>query len=604
MSLSQSDDEPSESNEEKSDRTANESLEYSITARPRDHAYLPTSHPLYIPLFRDKFDSDLNDLSSARASNIQELPVLELTGVQLFPGSIFPLRFSQSDSSWVEYLGRQIKLSRQSPGQASEVRLGVLTAKPPPELERAVSLDRRRQSWTRQAFGPDRLRRLSLQLIRELGNLDELSETEDEGDEQEERDGSVNVRAQQMETDDETSPVPSSSLHSNMDALRQKKDRCGYIGRIGTIVTVMNTHGDEVDNGMNSSSSSIWQSLNENDQLVLTTLATSRFRILGYSNPEDEATMYQRLVLQRSFPWSFSTTVPTFIVEVMDETTLVIPTFQRPISTGHRNIQENTWNDKIISSFAMITPFPEFVCSKIWPHRLVTLIREEMTSSNTFRVFLESLPTCREQKASFSSTNSSAIPTMTLLDEAEEEDPIKMSFWLASNLPFSESEKFQLLEMHSAAERLQYIYHKVKARTEPFICCQSCGVPLARASYMFTVGGAEGTTGAYVNEHGFVHQTLTVRRLLSLDQNLRSGPTETSSSDDEREAVFFSGGPQTKDSWFPGYSWTIMCCSLCHSHLGWKFLRVKRYKEEKVSNDRPNLFYGLSGASVNIAIPQ
>lgn len=604
MSISLSDEQQSETDEENLERNANEVSLDNVTARPRDHAYLPTSHPLHTSLSLRSSAGDVRSCQfSARASNIQELLVLELTGILLFPGSVFPLRFSQSDSAWVEYLGRQIRASRQSPGQAGEVRLGILAAKPPPELERAASLDRRRHSWTRQAFGPDRLRRLSMQLIRELGDLDELSEVDDDEDEQLGRDGSGDANAQSRETGVSPTAQPP-SVHSTMNALGRQRDRCGYIGRIGTIVTVMNTHGDEAGDLLNSSSSSVWQSVN--DQLVLTTLATSRFRILGYSHPDDEGTMYQRVLLQRSFRRSFPATVPTFIVEIIDESPNVIPCIQRPISTGPTKKQKTMRNDEMVSSYAMITPFPEFVYRKLWPHRLVSLIREEMASSQTFRVFLQSLPTSEEKSNNESIQNltSDTIPSITLHDDTEEDDPVKMSFWLASNLPLREDDKFRLLEMHSAVERLEYIYQKVKEQSEPFICCQSCGVPLSRASYMFTVGGAEGTTGAYVNEHGFVHQTLTVRRLLSLGQNSRSSVTQNTSSDDESEVVFFAGGPQTKDSWFPGYSWTIMCCSLCNSHLGWKFLRVKRNREETPSNERPDQFYGLSGASVNIAIPQ
>lgn len=70
-----------------------------------------------------------------------------------------------------------------------------------------------------------------------------------------------------------------------------------------------------------------------------------------------------------------------------------------------------------------------------------------------------------------------------------------------------------------------------------------------------------------------------------------------------------------KNSWFPGYSWTIAYCNFCHNHLGWKFMLVlstspsDSHKEEM--NDGHNhddcgeqvsspikVFWGLSGASV------
>ena len=55
-----------------------------------------------------------------------------------------------------------------------------------------------------------------------------------------------------------------------------------------------------------------------------------------------------------------------------------------------------------------------------------------------------------------------------------------------------------------------------------------------------------------MNEYGHVHQTMTFH---SVDE----------------EEVFYTGGAETRDSWFPGYSWTITYCRRCGSLLGWKF---------------------------------
>ncbi|GAX10195.1 cereblon [Fistulifera solaris] len=503
---------------------------------------------------------------------------MEIPGILLFPGSLFPLRLS--DAAWVNYLGTQITISRKCPSQAGDVCLGILAAK------KERSLDRR--SWTRQAFGPDRLRRLSMQLIQELGDLDDLSD--DESNETEEPMRSLNNPLE----DTSTTVDPSSS------SPRQQQDRCGYIGRVGTIVTVMNTHGDEAGNHNTSDSSSVWRSVNEDGQLVLTTLATSRFRILGYCSADDEAILYERAILQQSFRRFFSANVPTFVVEVMEERPFEIPTsIQRPIVSSQRSKQKWSQNGDIISSLAMITPFPEFIYRKLLPWRLILLIQEEMASSPTFQAFLQCLP-WHGDSHSTEHTDSDDASCGTLNKAIEENNPVKLSFWLASNLPFSENDKYRLLKMYNAVQRLEYIYQKIKERTEPLLCCQCCGLPLSRASSMFTVGGAEGTTGAYVNEHGFVHQTFTVRRLLSLSQR---SPTSTSGIEGA-DVVSFSGGPQTKDSWFPGYSWTIMSCALCDIHLGWKFRLVQSCPREKESLERPDVFYGLSGASITITIPQ
>eukprot|EP00978_Attheya_sp_CCMP212_P041432 scaffold237565_cov61-Attheya_sp.AAC.1 len=53
-------------------------------------------------------------------------------------------------------------------------------------------------------------------------------------------------------------------------------------------------------------------------------------------------------------------------------------------------------------------------------------------------------------------------------------------------------------------------------------------------------------------------------------------------------------------SWFPGYSWTITYCSICHEHLGWKFQLVPDRSGSRATGqaNRPQLFWGLSGSSV------
>ncbi len=44
-----------------------------------------------------------------------------------------------------------------------------------------------------------------------------------------------------------------------------------------------------------------------------------------------------------------------------------------------------------------------------------------------------------------------------------------------------------------------------------------------------------------VNEHGCIHQTVTVKSV-------------------EQGSTICVGDAETKDSWFPGCSWTILCC--------------------------------------------
>jgi hypothetical protein len=93
------------------------------------------------------------------------------------------------------------------------------------------------------------------------------------------------------------------------------------------------------------------------------------------------------------------------------------------------------------------------------------------------------------------------------------------------------------------------------------------------------VKGAEGTTGHYVNEHGIVHQTVTLREV------------------DPKVSVVCVGRQETKDSWFPGFSWQIAYCYVCSSHLGWRFRKVGRSDGEE-DPDRPAKFWGFSCSSI------
>lgn len=56
----------------------------------------------------------------------------------------------------------------------------------------------------------------------------------------------------------------------------------------------------------------------------------------------------------------------------------------------------------------------------------------------------------------------------------------------------------------------------------------------------------EGTGGAFVNPHGYVHDMITLR---------------------QARHVTLEGQPETEHSWFKGYAWTIGYCEGCTSHL-------------------------------------
>ncbi|CAM9457977.1 unnamed protein product [Scytosiphon promiscuus] len=98
------------------------------------------------------------------------------------------------------------------------------------------------------------------------------------------------------------------------------------------------------------------------------------------------------------------------------------------------------------------------------------------------------------------------------------------------------------------------VKHLEKSRRRA-LCCSGCGMGVAWEGDVFTLPGAEGVVGAYVNPMGYVHQTVTVR--------------------DARNLVLM-GTPEEEHTWFPGYAWTAAYCERCPHHLGWRFTAVNR----------------------------
>jgi hypothetical protein len=155
-----------------------------------------------------------------RPSWVQELAILELSpessiddtshtvsqhsgnNIVIFPGSIVPLRLL--DHEWITYLQQQIhSITSNTTGNttpssfSAPVRFGIFMPRPRnisgddgddddddnrnDERNRS-SVPEQRQSWTRQAHGPASLRRLSDQLIQELGPNFDYDEDDDSSD--------------------------------------------------------------------------------------------------------------------------------------------------------------------------------------------------------------------------------------------------------------------------------------------------------------------------------------------------------------------------------------------------------------------------------------
>ncbi|CAB3225598.1 unnamed protein product [Arctia plantaginis] len=142
------------------------------------------------------------------------------------------------------------------------------------------------------------------------------------------------------------------------------------------------------------------------------------------------------------------------------------------------------------------------------------------------------------------------------------DDPVLLSFMVASNLVLSLGDCLALFVVDNALLRLHLAVGFIKRKNT--LCCLSCLTEITDRNHVFPMS-SEGVTGNYVNLGGHVHDVLTVREVRNVN---------------------LSGLPTDEYSWFPGYAWTIATCEHCDSHVGWRFEALK-------PTLRPQRFYGL-----------
>lgn len=155
----------------------------------------------------------------------------------------------------------------------------------------------------------------------------------------------------------------------------------------------------------------------------------------------------------------------------------------------------------------------------------------------------------------------------TLKKDSNDLDPIDFSYWVLQNLPLDDSRRIHLLSIDSAVQRLRCELSIMQSCS--ILCCRECDLEVANKNDVFSMS-LEGPLAAYVNPGGYVHETITVYKAKGLT---------------------LMGDPSTENSWFPGYAWTIIKCSRCGAHMGWRFTAAKR----KLS---PQKFWGLCRASL------
>jgi len=146
--------------------------------------------------------------------------------------------------------------------------------------------------------------------------------------------------------------------------------------------------------------------------------------------------------------------------------------------------------------------------------------------------------------------------------------PTEGSFWVARNLTLDNLSLQKLLEM-TTPERLKEEIAILESYSQ--ICCRNCRTHIGDTSSIFSMS-KDGPQSSFVNRHGFVHDTITLRSL-------------------KAQPILIGNRPSTQDSWFAGYSWIIILCPVCSSHLGWKYIRTQ-------PNLTPASFWGLTRTSV------
>lgn len=142
------------------------------------------------------------------------------------------------------------------------------------------------------------------------------------------------------------------------------------------------------------------------------------------------------------------------------------------------------------------------------------------------------------------------------------------SFWVAANIPMSLEKKLELLKEDSTDRRLRIEWRIISMMNS--VVCIDCDEQKCHVSDIINLS-VEGNSTHFVNPGGFVHDLFTVKRVQNTE---------------------IRGEPTAEFSWFPGYKWTIIECSNCRSHLGWRFT-----SEFLI----PHEFFGISRRSFRLA---
>ncbi|KAF8407095.1 hypothetical protein HHK36_006220 [Tetracentron sinense] len=145
--------------------------------------------------------------------------------------------------------------------------------------------------------------------------------------------------------------------------------------------------------------------------------------------------------------------------------------------------------------------------------------------------------------------------------------PDLLSFHIASKIPVSESTRQELLEIDGISYRLRREIELLESFDR--VRCKNCQTVIAKRSDM-VVMSSDGPLGAFANQHGYVHEVMTLS---------------------EANGLALNGSPVKEYSWFPGYAWTITSCATCESQMGWLFTAINKKL-------KPRSFWGIRSSQV------
>lgn len=139
-------------------------------------------------------------------------------------------------------------------------------------------------------------------------------------------------------------------------------------------------------------------------------------------------------------------------------------------------------------------------------------------------------------------------------------DPVKLSFWLARNIPIDERDRKLIYQANAVISRMLVINKSLDQVRNPlrladkvcydgflrfqmcYFICKRCESEIGSYNDIFAMS-KQGIQTSYCNPSGYVHETLTIYKT-------------------KEHSTFTVDRPSTEFSWFPGYSWQITVCSL------------------------------------------